>query len=58
MITQPTNKSEARAYAVEMQHHMSKKSMSYGELAMHQAQLYKIGKRFGLIKEFRENGLL
>ena len=32
--------------------------MSYGELADYQAHFEKLGKRYGLICEFKENGII
>ena len=30
----------------------------YGEIAEFQAKFQRLGKRFGLLKEFRENGII
>lgn len=51
-------KRKARQKAIDYQVEQSEKSMSYGELAEQQNSLYKLGKRYGLIKEFKENGVL
>lgn len=51
-------KEEIRQKAIETQRYMSENSLSYGELAVIQDMLYYYGKRYGLLKEFREEGLL
>lgn len=52
------NKDKARAIAIEIQQRLSNEKTSYSELIEIQTKLKKIGKRAGLIKEFKENGLL
>lgn len=34
------------------------KQYSYGEMADIQGRLEKLGKRYGLLREFRENGII
>jgi hypothetical protein len=51
-------KEDARQCAIDWQHYASKKSISYAELSWAQAGFTKIGKKFGLMKEFKENGIL
>ena len=51
-----TTKEDARQYAIELQNIQGKKASSYGKIAEQQAELRKIGKRFGLLTEFKENG--
>jgi len=53
-----SNAAEARDHAVEWQCWSSEQSLSYGELAEWQAHFKKLGKRFGLTTEFKENGIL
>lgn len=48
----------AREEAIDWQVNMSQKSMSYGELAYYQKHFALLGKRYGLTKEFRENGII
>lgn len=37
---------------------MTKKSLSWGDIATYQRKIYKKAKYYGLIKEFKENGIL
>ena len=50
-------KSEAREQAIDWQYEASEKSMSYGELADAQAHFENLGRRYGLLQEFRENAI-
>lgn len=52
------NKARAIDKAIEYQHNASKKQYSYSELYEIQDYFYKLAKRYGLIKEFRENGII
>lgn len=52
------NKEQARDKAIDIQQNIAEKSFSYEELFFIQQELYKQGKRYGLVKEFKENGLL
>ena len=51
-------KDEAKQEAVEWQFKTSGKNMSYGELATSQKYFQKLASKYGLIKEFRENGII
>lgn len=51
-------KQQAREWAISIQTQISQEALSWGEIHEIQDELRKIGKRFGLIKEFKENGLL
>lgn len=51
-------KANARQYAIHLQHENALKGIDYLTLFKQQEKLHKIGKRYGLIKEFKENGLL
>lgn len=51
-------KEEARQAAIDWQHKQANKSLSYGELAEYAGQFRNLGKRFGLLREFKENGIL
>ena len=51
------NKERIRNKAIIWQLDASNKNYSYGELADFCAYFYKMGKRYGLLKEFRENGI-
>ena len=51
-------KQQARQKAIEYQIEIMDKIMSWGELVAWTELFYKLGKRFGLIKEFKENWVL
>ena len=52
------NKEEARQEAIRIQEEISNKDLSYSEIIAIQNYLYNLGKKYGLIKEFKENGLI
>lgn len=51
-------KAAAREAAQNWQYAFDKFIFSYGELAEYQAHFEKLGKRYGLLREFRENGII
>jgi hypothetical protein len=51
-------KAKTREYAMQLQADLSESSISYAELAEMQNKLKKLGTQYGLIREFKENGLL
>lgn len=51
-------KAEKRQEAIDIQNEIANESLSYGGMAIISDYLEKIGKRYGLLKEFRENGLI
>ena len=51
-------KEQARQYGVDYQHWASEKNLSYLELLHFQSKLEKLAKKFDLIEEFKENGLI
>jgi hypothetical protein len=51
-------KSRARDKAIEWQMDIENHNYSYGELAYYQEYFERIGRRYGLISEFRENGII
>lgn len=51
-------KEQARQYAIDYQQKVVSCNFSYGELLEHQKELYKLAKKFNLIKEFKENGII
>lgn len=51
-------KAKLREEAMNWQHDFSKHNYSYGELAEKQAYFEKEGKKYGLIKEFRSEGII
>ena len=52
------NKARARHTAIAWQAAMNENAPTWGELAESMAYFEKIGKRYGLIKEFKENGII
>lgn len=50
-------KEAARQAAIEWQLTSSDEPMSWSEVAEVCQRFYKLGKRYGLLKEFRENGI-
>lgn len=50
-------KEEARQEAIDWQLNFSNHNYSYGDLAYYGDHFYKLGKRYGLLKEFRENAI-
>jgi hypothetical protein len=52
------NKEEARQIAVEYQFWASNQSLSYSELATYGHYFELLGRKFHLIKEFKENGII
>lgn len=58
--TKPTyeiKKEMARREAIDWQNDFCNHNYSYGELAEFGYYFEKLGKRYGLLKEFRENGI-
>ena len=53
-----TRKEEARREAIDYQAKASAAAYSLGELAEIQAYFEKIARRFGLVREFRENAII
>ena len=51
-------KESARALAIDIQGALSESSVSWWEHSLITKKLYSIGKRFGLIKEFKENAII
>lgn len=52
------NKQKAIDKAIEFQITLSAYNYSYAELVEKQNYFRKLGKKYGLIKEFKENGIL
>ena len=57
-MTYKEGKEKARAAAIEWQHKFNKKNISFDELVYIGERAEKIAKRYGLIKEFKENGII
>ena len=53
-----TRKEQARETAIEWQLGFAENDYSYLDLAQFGDYFEKIGRRYGLLKEFRENGIL
>lgn len=51
-------KERARQEAIEYQEWASEQSLSWGEIAFYCDYFYHKAKQYGLIKEFRENGII
>lgn len=51
-------KAKAREEAIRWQAEFADHNYSYGELADCQAHFEKLGKRYGLIREFKVNAIL
>lgn len=58
ILTYREKKARLREEAVRWQHDFSRHVYSYGELAEIQAYFEKEGKKYGLMKEFKENGII
>ena len=48
---------EARQYAIDWQNWASEQNLSYGELAEWGVVFEKLGEKFNLTEEFKENGI-
>lgn len=57
MKTYAEKKNAARMEAVNWQAEAGSKNYSYGELAYYGAHFEALGRRYGLLCEFRENGI-
>jgi hypothetical protein len=51
-------KEQAREYAIDFQNRIAIKKLSYKELFVYQNKLIKLAKKFQLIEEFQENGII
>lgn len=56
-MTYKQQKEKARELAVQWQHDFANNNYSWLELANWGEHFTKLGKRYGLLKEFRENGI-
>lgn len=55
--TYARNKAVARQEAIDWQNDLANHNYSYGELCEFVMYFEKLGKKYGLLKEFRENGI-
>lgn len=51
-------KESARSKAVEWQRSFESHDYSYGELAYYGEYFSRLAKRYGLVREFKENGIV
>ncbi len=51
-------KEAAREYVIELAEYLQNVPVSYGELAETQAIIERLAKRYGLVTELKENGIL
>jgi hypothetical protein len=51
-------KEEARQFAVDYQNWASEENMYYSDLLVWSEYFDKIGRKFGLLREFKENGII
>ena len=58
MTTYQKKKEAARATAISWQNAFLETAQSYQEIATQSAYFEKVARRFGLLKEFKENGLI
>jgi hypothetical protein len=56
-MTYAERKANARQIAIDWQLNESDYPYSYGGMAILTNYFYRLGKRYGLLKEFRENGI-
>ena len=56
--TYQQRKAAAREQAIDWQMWASEQNLSYGELADFMAHFERLGRRFGLLGEFRENAII
>lgn len=54
----PKTKADARQQAIDWQNSFSEQNLSWGELIEYQNHFEKYGKKYGLLREFRENGII
>ena len=53
-----TTQAEARQYAIDWQNWVSEQNLSYAELTEWQDYFQKVAKKFDLVAEFKENGII
>lgn len=58
MIQNIKTQDEARQYAIDWQAKQSEQSISYLELSREQGKLEALAKKFDLVEEFKENGII
>lgn len=58
MNTYQRGKNAAREQAIAWQANSAKQSPPWGEIAAQQRQLEQLARRYGLLREFRENAII
>ena len=49
---------QVRQFAIDWQADAESRNYSYGELAIYQDMFSRLARRLGLVREFRENGII
>lgn len=57
-IAEVTSAGEATQIAIDWQNSMDDESPSYGELMTYQGYFTALAGKFGLVEEFKENGII
>lgn len=57
-MNQIKTKEQARDYAIDYQRYASYRNLSWGEVIHFQNKLNILAKKFKLVKEFKENGII
>lgn len=52
------NKEEVRQFAIDWQADFNNHNYSYSDLTVFQDMFSRLGRKYGLLREFRENGIL
>jgi hypothetical protein len=58
LIKNLKTKAQARSHAIDWQNWQSTQSLSYGEVTYFQNFFIRVGRKFKLSTEFRENGII
>ncbi len=57
-ITEIKTEGEARSIAIDFQNWVSNQNLSYAELIVYSDYFEKLAKKFNLVDEFKENGII
>jgi len=58
MKTYVEKKEQVRQEAINWQHDFENNAYDYSELSLMSSYFERMGKRYGLLKEFKENGVI
>ena len=58
IMTYSEKKAEARQMAIDWQNKQATESSSYLEMVEQVEKFWKLAKKYGLVKEFKENGII